>query len=306
MPITETEYNNLYKYSLNIAQQYIGYKDSAFDIAQNSMLSLISSKKEIKSPYSWLRTTVKREAQKYISVEKRHVDTISEKTLNTVDYRKTFDEESDEILKVSSQKIKQILSKQDFEFFLKLKKHKFSIKQLATEENISPGTVKTTKRRIKRNIMSAYLVEDGWSVGSRILNYNQYLVITRFIHQIIESVKNKQLDSIRNYLQKVDNQVLSELFEGVDSCLEWHITYSEDNYHLFLICSPLNPLPKVIELSIKFSKVNFLFIVDAKDKNPKLIVEKPADEILRYKEKGKINLSEEQIVSILTDKQTDI
>jgi hypothetical protein len=65
-------------------------------------------------------------------------------------------------------------------------------------------------------------------------------------------------------------------------------------------------MPKFIHISLKFNKSNALYIIDAVAKEPILVAQGSIDKISRYKEKGEINLTEEQIVSIVSDKQTDI
>lgn len=307
MTYTEKEYNDLYKYSLNVASKYVGYKDCAYDIAQNTMLSLISSKSEIISPFSWIRTTVRREATKFIALEKKEIEFVKQNHLEkSIVPVSSVQDDSADFLKLSSQKIKQILSPGDFEIYKKLKTHKFSATKYAENEKVSLNSVKTYKHRIKLNIISAYLLEDGWQRSVRILNYNQYVAINRFVTQIIDCVQKQKLSVMRNYLQRIDNTVIQKLFEGVDACLEWNVAYVEDVYKLIMVCSPFMPMPKIIEFSIKFHKANSVYIIDAKEKKPSLAVKSSSEELQRYKVKEKITLSEEQIVSILTHKQTKV
>jgi DNA-directed RNA polymerase specialized sigma24 family protein len=306
MALTEKEYNDLYKYSLNVAYKYVGYKDSAYDIAQNAILSFISSKATVNSPYSWLRTTVKREAFKYINEEKKATQIIPQKAKEIPITSLNLDDESDDVFKLSSQKIKTFLSTSDYEWFLKLKKCDFSIKKCAEKEKTSVGTVKTIKRRVKRSIISTYLYENGWRSGTKLLNYNQYLTINRCIIQIIDSVKKKEMSELRNYLRKVDNVQLNEIFEGVDACLEWSVVLMEDYFKVILVCTPINPIPILIEMHVKFNKTSYLYIIEARAKKPILIINSDGEELQKYKVKGKLNLTLDQIVSILNNKQTDI
>jgi len=306
MPLTEKEYNELYKYSLNIANRCVGYKDCAYDIAQNAILSLISSKVIIKSPFMWLRTTVKRESYKYLNSEKKEASLIDQKIIEPSVQSISFEDDSDDILKLSIQKIRQILSKDDFEMFKKLKAYKFSSKKCADEEKIPHETVRTYKKKIKRNILAHHLYDEGWRRDVKILDYNKYLRISRFISKTIESVKKQKLSDLRNYMQKIDNSVIQDIFKDVESCIEWNIAYLDDAYKVVLVCTPLNPIPKVIEFTIKLNNINFVNVIDVVEKKPILVVQNKADELIKYKEKGKISLNQEQIVSILNNKQTNI
>lgn len=305
MALTENEYNQLYKYSLKAAYKYMGYSDRAYDVAQNSILAFISTKTSVKSPYSWLRTTVKREAMKFAKSEKRQAITAIKAAVNKTEDMAETDEEDDVVLKLNIQKIKQILSAQDFQSYQNLKKHNFSLKMFSEHQNISIGTAKTIKRRILRNIMSAILLKEGWSSSKKILNYNQYLCINKFINHLIDSVKKQELSQIRNYLQKVNNIQLNDIFSGAEACHEWSVAYSDNNYKLVIVCAPFNPYPKVVELTVRFNNQNFLQLVGAIEKQPVFIAKNTTDELVKYKEKGEIKLTTDQIVSILSNKKTD-
>jgi DNA-directed RNA polymerase specialized sigma24 family protein len=306
MALSEKEYNDLYKYSLNIAGKYVGYKDCAYDIAQNTMLSFISSKAEIHSPYSWIRITVRREAAKFVTNEKKETQTIPQKAKIELKSAAGHEEDSDDILRLSVQKIKQILNPQDFEIYRKLKAQGFSPTKYAEQEKLLLTTVKTHKKRIKKNLESAYLLMEGWRSSQKILNYCQYCSINRFINQVMDSVHNNKLADLKNYLQRVKNEEIYELFKDVESCKEWYVVYSDNTYKLFLVCTPFNPFPKVIELTISFNKKNYISVVMAAEKKPYFVANNNADALQKYKSKGTINLSSEQLASILSDKQTDV
>lgn len=304
MELSEKEYKKLYKYSLNVAYKFVSYSDFAFDIAQNSILALISSKREIKSPYSWLRTTVKNEALRIIKDENKQTDVIERKSVEQAT-QINIEDESDDILKISIQKIKTILSPNDFEIFRQLKKYGFSLTTYAKKKNVNINTIKTAKQRIKRNIISTYLFEDGWRNGTMILNYPQFRAINRFIYQILNHIKNNEVIKIREYFRKIANFEIQFLFDNVEDCLEWNVIYRNDFYRVVFVCSPIKPLPQVIELDIKFNRSDYLNIIDARIKKPIFIAEKPATEVIKYKDKGKIELTEDKILAILTDKKTN-
>jgi DNA-directed RNA polymerase specialized sigma24 family protein len=306
MSLSEKEYTELYKHALKQAHRFIGSSDFAYDIAQNSLLSYISSKTPIENPKSWLSIVVKRNALKLINAEKKENELIKVSAQQQKSKPDKVDEEATDIFKLSPQKIMLYLGKKDYVIYQMLKKHEFSATKCAESEKIPLETVKSHLRRLKRNILSNHLVEDGWRHGNNILNYNQYLRISRGINKIIECVKKKQLSGLRNYFRKVDNQLLEELFSGVEACYEWNISFEDDVYKLFIVCEPVIPMPKFIEISLKFNNSNFLFILDAVEKKPFIVGKGTIEKITKYKKKGKIDLTEEQIVSILSDKITTI
>ena len=304
--LSEREYKDLYKYSLSVACKYLGYDDGAYDVAQNAILSLLSSKKPVSSPFMWLKTTVKHEAIKQKENEQKQLNLLKEKSIEAKSIELESNIESDEIFNLNGQKIKRILTTEEFRQYQMLKKYGLSPVKCAQAENISVHTVKNIKRKIWRNLTAAYLLEDGWSSSHKILNYNQYLTINRFVNYLRDGMKKKKLVTTRSFNQKIDNQRLSELFHNVEDCLEWCIFYENEQYTLLLVCAPIEPAPIFIEIKLQLNKRNYLCILDAYEKKPFLIVKKSIEEIQKYKVKDKIALSEEQLISILTDKNTDI
>lgn len=210
-----------------------------------------------------------------------------------------------DVSNINTLKLYKILGKADYSLYQTLKKYDFSYAKCAEGEKLKLETVRTQMKRIKRNISSSLLFEEGWRHGAKILNYQQYSNINRGISKIIETVKQQKLSSLCSYFRNVDNKYLNELFNGVEYCHEWHVIFAEGIYKLYLVCAPLVPIPKFIEIIFKFNKSNFLYIISASEKKPLLIAPGTIDKVNRYKEKGKINLTEEQLLSIVSGKITN-
>lgn len=304
MALSEQEYNELYKFSLNQAHKYIGYTDTAYDIAQNAILAFLSSKTPIEKPKPWLSIVVKREIKSLLDRNKKDSQLVKTTAIESKVKPAVKEDESYDFSHISIQKIMQHLGKKDFAIYQMMRKHDFSAKMISEKEKIPVETVKSHLRRIKRNIMSGHLVEDGWLSSNKILNYNQYIRITRGISSIIDSVKNQKIAGLRTYFRKVDNDLLEKVFQGVESCSEWSIRFEDDVYVLLLVCAPLKPMPKFINLVIKFNKANFLYLIDAKVKVPDIIIPGTLEKAINYKEKGRINLTVDELVNIISDKQT--
>jgi DNA-directed RNA polymerase specialized sigma24 family protein len=304
--LNEKEYNELYKYSLNIAYKYVGYNDIAYDIAQNALLSFISSKNQVKSPFAWIRTIVKREAAKALEKEKKQ-NQITEKVSHVQKTNlKEEQDEADNLNGLDMQKAYQLLTKEDYDVFKKMKKAGFSLQKYAQKEKISYNTANSQKKRIKRNLLSALLWEEGWRSSDKILDYAQHNNIVRFIKLIFDNLQKSQLHVLKNYLEKVDKDDFESLFQGVESCLEWYVYTADNVYKLVLVFSPITPMPKIIELTFMFGRANYLKIISAEEKKPYLVINNNTlDEVLKYKDKGQINLTEEQLVSLLTNKKID-
>jgi DNA-directed RNA polymerase specialized sigma24 family protein len=304
MAFTEQEYNELYKHALKTAFKFIGNHDDACDLAQNALLALISSKAEITNPKSWIQTTVRRETSKFIK-EKNKSDELAKENLIAIKKPKA-EEESDDIFNVDNYKAFQLLSKADYEEFKLFKKYDFKIAKYAEKRKISYDSAHERKKKLKRNLTSALLIEDGWKDSLQILNYSQYVNINRFIRQLDTSIKSNTLGELKNYLKKVDKADFEALFQGVTGFLEWTIQYKKSIYELILVYDTQDHTPRILRLYVDFSANNYINVIDAKALEITLVLPPGIEKIQRYKNKGKIDLGWDQTLAIITDKQTTI
>lgn len=304
--LSEQEYSELYSYVLKQARKYTYDSDTTFEIAHNTLLAYLSSKTPITGHKAWLSIVTKREAGKLLNDRNREQEIVRKTAKQAALPSDNQDYSAAELVKLSHQKLLKVLGNEDFQLYQILKKHGFSASICSEKEHIKLETVKSHLRRIKRNITAAVLLEDGWRHGNRILGYQQYYNINRAITKIIDSVRQHELIELKYYSSKIDINVLETLFAGVENCYEWYVEFSDNVYKLLLVCAPLVPMPKFIEISFKFNKSNHIYILEARENIPVLVVPGTLDKINRYKEKGKITLSGEQLVSIVTDKNTDI
>jgi len=305
MNLTEKQYSELYKHSLKQAHRFVGFVDSAYDIAQNAMLAYLSSKTMIEKPIPWLSTVFKREALKLKKQASEEIKLIRDSAAESRPKPDPDASDSFDLARVSIQKIRYLLDAREFAKYQLLKKYDFSALKCSEHENISFQTAKSDLHKIKKNIIAGYLFEEGWRHGIRILNFKQYYNISRGINKLIECVKSHKLSQIRSYFRKVDNRQLESVFEGVHSCLEWNVTYDDNLYKLFLVCLTQDPTPKFIEIAFKFNQANFMFIIDVVEKKPFMSANSSIDKVARHKEKGRITLSKAQIVAFLSDTQTN-
>jgi DNA-directed RNA polymerase specialized sigma24 family protein len=304
--LSENEYSELYRYVLTQARKYTYDSEATYEIAHNTLLAYLSSKTPITGHKAWLSVVVKREAGKLLHERNREQEIVSKTSRQIPSPSDQQDDADAELVKLNPQKLLKVLGKEDYQIYRMLKKHDFSAARCAEKEKLKLETVKSHLRRIKRNITAAVLYEDGWRHGNKILSYQQYYNINRAISRIIESVRQHKMIELKYYSTKIDIELLEKLFADVESCYEWYVEFSEDSYKLLLVCAPLNPMPKFIEILFRFNKSNYIYILDAWENKPVLVVPGTLDKINRYKEKGKITLTGEQLVSVVTDKITKI
>ncbi len=260
-PLTEKEYTDLYKYSLQAAYRFVGYREAAYDMAQNALLSFITSKVQINSPQAWIRVVLRKEAHKYF-VEQQKINSISKRNATEPVVQSEDSIETDRILALSDKEVKKLISNADFQIFHKLKKAKFSVQTYSRREDISYNTARNHKARIKRNIIANLLWNEGWRTGTKIMNYTQYYNIQRFINTLISSVKDNKLDELIHYTAKTDIDEVRDIFTGINQCLEWSVSFHDPKYRVFLVCMDQDNKPEFISLFVRFGIKNTINILN--------------------------------------------
>lgn len=296
--MSEQEYNELYKYSLKAAYQYVGYSDAAYDIAQNALLSFITSKSPIESPQAWLKVVLRREASKYFKETKKETEIIKKAKIEQ-QIASEDDRDTDRILALKAQKLKTLLSPADYKVFLKLKKFKFSVQSYSLFEGVSYNTARNQKLRIKRNILSALLWEEGWRHSIKVLNYQQYYNVSRFINTIISSVQSGKLNDLIHYTSQANNEEVMRVFSHVKECLEWTVSLHRDFYNVFLVCNSHESNPLFCTLRIKIAKNNTINIIDVADLVGFFEGEGDFPVLERFNNKGKYEFTNEQYLKTI-------
>ncbi|HPT72271.1 MAG TPA: hypothetical protein PLE74_08310 [Candidatus Cloacimonadota bacterium] len=297
----EKDYQDLYKYSLHVACFFIGNNDTAFDIAQNAMLSLITAKSEIKSPKAWLRTVVKRESIRIRENDKRTSDISIQKLEESVK-KKPMEAISDDdaMPEVDDDTAKKALSLEEFRIYQKFKKVKFNIAKYAKNEKLSYNTAAFHKQRIKRNIQSFVLWEDGWRFSNKILSFPQLNNINRFIRSLMKAIEEDKLASMINYLRGVDLERLASVFKDVKECREWSFSHYSDSYHLTMVCQKHDGEFKFPLLNLDFDKKNYLHITQVNEGEILLCVPENKNIALEnFTVKGQLDLSVDEAIDLL-------
>ncbi len=262
LELSEKDYSELFKYSLHSAYKYVGYREVAFDIAQNALLSFLTSQKDIANPRAWIKVVLRREASKYFAEQQKTQAIVIKKANERTHEAEEDARETDKILSLSNQKVKKILSKADYNIFVLLKKAKFCVQSYSVREEIAYNTARNHKTRIKRNILSQLLMEDGWRNSKKILNYAQYYNIQRFLTVLIESVKTGKLEGMIHYTSRIDPKLISDTFADIDECIEWTVSCKDNEYSVFLVNLRKDSTPSFCTLTIKFTRANTINIIN--------------------------------------------
>lgn len=298
MELSEKDYHELYQYSLKAAYHFVGYKDEAYDIAQNALLSFISSKSKIESPHSWLRIVLRREATKLFESQKRYRDLQERAPVVQTPAPKTKEmAESDLIITLDYKKVKKILSAADYEIYKKIKKAGFSIQAYANKEDIPYNTAKNHKNRIKRNILASLLWQDGWRHSTKILNFSQFNNINRFINSLLSAVKDNSIDGLIHYKGKLQSEEIMTVLGPIAECFEWSISCVKGQYRSSLACILENGNKCLVTMDIEFKAKNTINMTKIRLYHPILTVKGNRHGLDKLIKKGKIQISFEEFMN---------
>lgn len=304
MALSEKEYTELAKYAYKVALKYVQNVDNAMDIAQNAMLALISSPTTIEKPQPWVHTIVRREASAFLKKEKKETLLVQEKKINTPASAGGA-EDSDEIFNADPYKIFRLLKKEDYEEYKKFKKCDFSLTKFAAKEKVSFDLAHKRKYKLKRNLIAAYSLDDGWIGTSQILNYAQYMLITNFFKILKSNVKGEENSDLKRYITTHAKADFERIFTDVVDCLEWSITFKQNKYSLLVVCLANTGTPCFNTLTIEFNALNFLRVTAAKQNEIILHLEESRmEELQKFKKKGIIDLPTDVALAIVKGTQT--
>lgn len=301
--LSEPQYVNLYKYAVHVAYWHTQDRDASLDIVQDAFLSLFSTGNQVISPYQWMRSTIKHEyikqsksASKQRSLAREIAGSSPEKTDAPL-------KDEDAILLMPEAKIQEYLTADDYAIFQAYQKAGLQVHKYAAMNHLPYNTAKEHKKKIKRNLMAKHLWDSGWRTGKQILSYNQYNQIKRFINHLLSYVKSKKTAMLQHYVSQADAPQVEALFSDVASLREWYSSVRQDFLLITLVCDKISTGHKFLYLRIVFDPKNIIHIIKAYE--PEIVAQcvGSMSTLEPYKEKGIIQLTNKQVIDLVSGKQ---
>jgi len=249
----ENCFTELYKYCLHYALKLISEPEQAEDIAQDCLKELLSTQNPISNLKAWLCRVTHNKAIAAVKKQTHHRKLIT-KVQNNLPKLPPNPDEDDLSSKLSEACVKKLLSKQDYKTFCELKKAGNLINYTA-QLGISYQTAKEHKHRIKVNLRSAYLKQQGWRDSQAILSFQQLRSIKRFIDRLVEN-------SGKTCHYK--NPDLQETLKDCTGLMTWEIKMMEENFFHLILMFETTGLPAVLTMDIKMNRAHRISIVYCK------------------------------------------
>jgi DNA-directed RNA polymerase specialized sigma24 family protein len=295
----EKYFNELWMYCYRYALDLTKQAETAEDIAQASLGALFQSKKEVLFVRGWLKTTIYHNVAA-LSKQRAKTRKMHNEANQAVqhDYPPCISDEDKALKTLDRAHIRKLLSPQDYRLFVRIKRFP-NLKLYAEASGISYQTAREHKHRIKTNLKSAYLREQGWEGSQEILDFRQMINLKKFMKALINHAINGDLDKMKKYCPKDKQQLVCKTLKNLNEVSDWGIYMSGVNkYVLSIFDASLEGLPNTYRIDIQMNRANQIRITSCKQLKLMGVIDTEQAGPLPI-EKGKCMLTIEEITELL-------
>lgn len=254
----ESYFAELYAHCQRYAVRLVEDPEAAADICQDCLKELLSTRNKIVNVKAWICQVAHNKAVGKIRQERRDRTLLSElKSLPEIPAPDGLDQPA----KMDKKQLRKLLSRADYSLWLRLCAHK-TLKDYARAEGISYQTAKNRKRRVRMNLRSAWLRGQGWLDSSRVLNYDEFNAIRRFISRVLATYGTSSAKASLNQRGRIKNPSLEEAFKGVHKIHEWTVSLLDEGGFSLLLVGIRDGLPVPVKLKIKLDRAHRVRISD--------------------------------------------
>lgn len=265
------------------------------DISQEVIKQMLSSKNEIKNVSTWIRQVTHNLLCKHYQfiAKERELYSMLCAELTTLQSIMTS-ENTNNIEGLNPQAQKEIIASKEYRDYSAILTFD-SIKDYASSLHISEKVAQKRKDKAIRNLRSKILLAIGWEVSRKILNYNQYNAIQKFIRTLLKaghSAGNTQLK------RKIDPK-LAQVMKGIERIDDWGITMMDNcrfRLHIFHLSHDKQPI--LITFFIVLNERNHVRVENCK-KNEFIEAHPIPSKLQIPKEMGRSLWTYEKIISMM-------
>lgn len=292
----EQYFTNLHAYCFHYALKLAVNPETAEDISQDCIRELLCAKTDIGNIKAWLCRVAHNKAASHAKQGSKDSKLSKELALRSDD--PPLNPDNEELPnQLSPQRIKKLLSRSDYQMFMELNKFA-SLKDYAAHKQISYQTAKEHKHRIKINLRSAYLREQGWQDSPDILSFQQLTAIKRFLHKMVTTFATSDAPEKTKNNLFISPESVREAFSGTSGILQWNISALENMVFTLTITAKTDAEPAFIHMNIKLNRANRIGILSCK--RGLLLATLPSgDTRMLTKHKGKDQLNYQEFLNLL-------
>ncbi|PKN71926.1 MAG: hypothetical protein CVU50_09430 [Candidatus Cloacimonetes bacterium HGW-Cloacimonetes-3] len=296
---TETHISELWQYCYSYALMLLKNEDSAQEISQTVMISLIQSRQPVEYVKAWLKGAVNNQAMLFLKMQKRDSTLYSALANEMKAVREPVPANDSELEKQLGDKaIRKYLSKEEYQIFSDMKKFP-SVKAYAEAKGINYSLARKSKQQILTNLKACCLKKQGWADTPDILDYRQMVNIKRFFDKLLEHAIIGDFSMMFHYADKAIIPSLAKCFSGFKEVSDWGIHMNPDgSFEVYIIDITNEDNPTTINMAITLNKANYIKIINCR--NLELMAIIPEDVLGPLPlEKGRCTLSLDQIKAYL-------
>jgi Sigma-70 region 2 len=228
-------YQQIRNYSFNVAYFMTKNFHDAEDIAQIVCIKFLLNEDKIKKPIPWSKTVTRNEVYKLIKNAPNKELNCSKATLENFEkelYTTCLDLTNYEKL-VTETDAKKLLEKGDYRIFKLWIKCNYKMKIIKKKLNITLNAAYIRIHKMKRNLRSAKLKSEGYYTSREIIDFQTNYNINKFIKKFCMKMKEKDLFSLRSYLEFIDTNGIETL--DIVKYLDYEVTLKEKLVHEILV-----------------------------------------------------------------------
>ncbi len=296
---TESHISELWQYCYAYALMLLKNEDSAQEITQTVMISLIQSHQPVMFVKAWLKSAVNNQAMLFLKMQKRDSALYTTLVTENQAVRQPIPNSDAELeSQLGEKEVRKLLGKEDYQVFAELKKFP-SLKAYAKANDISYSKAKETKYHIYTNLKARYLKKQGWADTPEILDYRQMVNIKRFLDTLLEHALAGDFSRVFHYADKAMLPRLARSFAGVKEVTDWGIHMTPDgSFDVYIVDISNEVMPTTISMTISLNKANYIKIISCKNLELMAIIDEDVLGPLPL-EKGRCTLSLDQIKAYL-------
>ncbi|MCK4956851.1 MAG: sigma-70 family RNA polymerase sigma factor, partial [Candidatus Cloacimonetes bacterium] len=204
--------------------------NDAEDIAQIVCLKFLQNQKQIENPISWCNTVARHEVFALLKKQKLQITGLDAKLeFLEAERSETCKEIIPEFETITYKEAKTLLSKEEYKFYNLMLKYKQDPKKIAKHLKRSISYVYGLSYRVKRNLVSAKLLKEGYRGTKEIVGYKLHQNILNFIKTLKKKMEKDDLQAMHNYFRDIDITKIPKL--DITETLDYHIHLLGERYY---------------------------------------------------------------------------
>jgi len=239
--------------AFNTALYLLKNFNDAEDIAQIVCLKFLQNQEQIENHLAWCKTVARNEVYALAKKHKLEIIGLNDK-LELLEARRaeTCKEIIPEFETITLEEAKNLLSKEDYGFYKLMIKYAQDTKKISRHLKRSDSYVYGLYYRVKRNLVAAKLLREGYRGTKDIVNYNLHQNILNFIKTLKKKMEEDNLNSMHNYFGDIDITKIPKL--DIVETLDYHIHLLGDR--CYDVCIPYIDSHSQVHFCIIDFKIN--------------------------------------------------